>query len=170
LEDLPRGIDALGLRAVADDGAPTALSALAAEVDRQYQGSGVSALVIATMARIAREHGLRALVAPVRPTRKDRYPLTPIDRYARWIRGDGLPFDPWLRVHVRVGGHILRTEPRSLHIAATVGEWESWTGLAFPEDGDYVFPGGLAPLKVSGGTGDYFEPNVWMRHDVRLGE
>ena len=27
-----------------------------------------------------------------------------------------------------------------------------------------MFPGGLAPLTVEGGTGRYWEPNVWMRH------
>ncbi|MGH3169449.1 MAG: hypothetical protein ACRDN0_26665 [Trebonia sp.] len=39
------------------------------------------------------------------------------------------------------------------------------TGRYF-EDGVYVFPGGLAPLDVIAGTGSYWEPNVWMRHDV----
>jgi hypothetical protein len=37
--------------------------------------------------------------------------------------------------------------------------------MAFPDDGQYVFPHGLAPLTVSGGEGDYWEPNVWMLHD-----
>jgi len=36
----------------------------------------------------------RALVAPVRPTLRHRYPLTPIERYAEWRLGDGLLFDP----------------------------------------------------------------------------
>lgn len=166
LDDLPPGIDALGIRAVREDGPPTALSALAAEVDKEYQGAGLSRLLILTMAELARAHGLRALVAPVRPNHKDRYPLTPIDRYAAWHRPDGLPFDPWMRVHARIGGRILRTEPRSLHIAAPLRDWEAWTAMAFPEDGQYVFPGGLAPLTAGGGEGDYWEPNVWMLHEV----
>jgi hypothetical protein len=36
--------------------------------------------------------------------------------------------------------------------------------MRFPEDGEYVFPGGLAPLSVSGRRGAYWEPNVWMHH------
>ena len=164
LDDLPAGIDALGRRAVADDAPPTALSALAAEVDTAYQGSGLSALVISTMTVLAREHGLGVLVAPVRPNRKDRYPLTPIDRYAAWRRPDGLPADPWMRVHARLGGRILRPEARSLHIVAPVEDWQTWTQVAFPEDGHYVFPGGLAPLAVEAGRGAYWEPNVWMVH------
>jgi GNAT superfamily N-acetyltransferase len=166
LDGLPAGIDALGIRAVGESGPPTALSALAAEVDQEYQGSGLSRLLILTMAELARAHGLRALVAPVRPNHKDRYPITPIERYAAWRRPDGLPFDPWMRVHARIGGRILRPEPRSLHIVAPVSDWESWTGMAFPEDGQYVFPGGLAPLAAAGGEGDYWEPNVWMLHEV----
>ena len=169
LDDLPPGIDALGLRAIAEDGPPTALSALAAEIDKTYQGSGLSGLVIVTMAELARAHGLPNLVAPVRPSWKDRYPITPIDRYVAWRRPDGLPFDPWMRVHARLGGRILRPEPRSLHITAPLEDWETWTGMAFPEDGQYVFPEGLAPLDVFGGVGDYWEPNVWMAHDATGG-
>ena len=37
-------------------------------------------------------------------------------------------------------------------------------GMAFPADGVYTFPGGLAPLTVADGTGSYWEPNVWMHH------
>jgi hypothetical protein len=166
IENLPQGIDALGLQAVQADAAPTALSALAAEVDRSVQQTGLSSFVIAAMAMTARTHGLRALVAPVRPSLKDRYPLTPIERYAEWRREDGLPFDPWMRLHARLGARILRGEPRSLHIVAPVDSWESWTEMTFPEDGQYVFPAGLAPLTVTAGEGDYWEPNVWMQHDV----
>jgi GNAT superfamily N-acetyltransferase len=167
LEDLPRGIDAVGIRAVEEDSQPTALSALSAEVLAEYQGNGLSALVISAMAGLARSHGLQTLVAPVRPVGKDQYPIIPIDRYVHWRRQDGLPFDPWMRVHVRLGASILRTEPRSLEICRPVADWEKWVGMPFPEDGDYVFPGGLAPLSVQGETGQYWEPNVWMLHPVQ---
>ena len=166
LEDLPGGIDEVGLAAIEEREAPTALSALAAEVLPEYQRQNLSAVVIATMALVARDASLSCLVAPVRPNWKDRYPLTPIERYAAWLRPDGMPFDPWMRVHARLGAVILRAEPESLEITHPVQDWERWTGLAFPEDGDYVFPQGLAPLAVSDGVGRYWEPNVWMRHDV----
>jgi hypothetical protein len=166
LDDLPAGIDAVGLAAVESGSAPNTLSALAAEVDLSMQGQGLSSLVVAAMAQLAGEYGLLGLVAPVRPNFKDRYPLTPIDRYATWRRRDGLPFDPWMRVHVRLGATILRPEPRSMEINADIHEWEAWTGVEYPEDGDYVFPGGLAPLTVTDGRGEYFEPNVWMRHSA----
>jgi GNAT superfamily N-acetyltransferase len=166
LESLPAGIDAVGIQAVTEPGPPTALSALAAEVATDYQGGGLSGLIIRAMADVARRHGLAPLVAPVRPSRKDRYPLIPIERYAGWQRPDGLPFDPWQRVHARLGARLLRTEPRSLEITAPASDWEAWTQMAFPGDGEYVFPGGLAPLTVTAGTGAYWEPNIWMRHEV----
>ena len=103
LENLPSGIDAVGLQAVSEAGPPTALSALAAEIAPDYQRGGLSGLIIRAMAVAARQAGLNTLVAPVRPSWKDRYPLIPIDRYARWQRPDGLPFDPWQRVHARLG-------------------------------------------------------------------
>ena len=57
-------------------------------------------------------------------------------------------------------------EQQSLHITGTVDEWQEWTEVVFPEDGEYVFPGGLAPLTVRDGGGEYWEPNVWMLHPV----
>jgi hypothetical protein len=106
------------------------------------------------------------LIAPVRPSWKERYPLTPIERYAAWTRDDGLPFDPWLRVHARLGARVLRPEPESLRITGAVAEWEEWVGIAFPESGEYVFPRGLALLSVDRerDLGAYWEPNVWMLH------
>src|ERR1019366_3901668 len=166
LQDLPAGIDAVGLRAVDDPGKPTALSALAAEVERDYQGNGLSGLLISAMGSVARECGLAPLLAPVRPSFKDHYPLTPIKRYASWHRSDGLPFDPRIRVHVRLGARIVRAESRSLKISAPVRDWESWTGMAFPDDGRYVFPKGLAPVTIKAGRGTYFEPNVWTLHEL----
>ena len=147
LEDLPRGIDAVGLRAVKSTAAPTALSALAAEVLPEVQGRGLAGLVVMAMAAAARVRQLDVLVAPVRPSWKDRYPITPIDRYMRWQRDDGLPFDPWIRVHARLGASILRAEPSSMRIVHPVAAWERWVQMRFPDDGDYVFPGGLAPSR-----------------------
>jgi GNAT superfamily N-acetyltransferase len=165
VDDLPRGIDGAIARGFDEAGANT-LCAMIVQVRRDRQGGGVSRLALEAMVELARRHGLGALIAPVRPSWKDRYPLTPIERYAAWTREDGLPFDPWLRVHARLGAEILKPERESLRITASVEDWEEWTGLAFPEDGEYVFPGGLAPLFVSAGRGEYWEPNVWMIHVV----
>jgi hypothetical protein len=120
------------------------------------------------MGQMARERGLSDLVAPLRPSWKERYPLAPIQRYAQWKRADGLPFDPWIRTHVRLGGELLKPEAQSMRISGTVAEWEEWTEMAFPDSGEYVFPHGLAPLALDRerDVGLYFEPNVWVAHRV----
>jgi GNAT superfamily N-acetyltransferase len=167
LDDLPAGIDAVGQRALEDDTAATAMSALSAEVMPDQRERGLSGVLLRAMMDAARSSGLAPLVAPVRPTWKERYPLIPIEQYCRWRRDDGLPFDPWMRIHARLGGTVLRPEPRSMKISGTVEEWQEWTGMAFPDEGRYVFPGGLAPLTVIEGLGRYWEPNVWMVHRIR---
>src|SRR4029078_11862711 len=88
------------------------------------------------------------LIAPVRPSWKERYPLAPIERYAAWTRDDGLAFDPWMRVHARLGASVLKPEPESLRIVGSVAEWEEWVGMPFPESGEYVFPHGVAPVPI----------------------
>jgi len=103
----------------------------------------------------------------VRPTWKERHPLVPLEEYMHWTREDGLPFDPWIRLHARLGAEILTVAERSLDITGSVAAWESWTGMPFPEDGDYVVPGGLVPVRFEDGVGRYVEPNVWMRHEPR---
>jgi GNAT superfamily N-acetyltransferase len=164
--DLPAGIDGALERAFAEEGT-NVLCALLIEVASAQQGRGVSRRVLEAMTELARTHGLDGLVAPVRPNWKERYPLVPIDRYSEWRRADGLLFDPWMRVHERLGARVLKPEPQSLRITGTVAEWESWTEMAFPESGEYVFPRGLALLAIdrAADVGSYWEPNVWMLHE-----
>ena len=148
--------------------APTTLSALAAMVAPSHQRRGLSTAILQAMRSTAAANGLTALIAPVRPTLKHRYPLTPIERYARWTRSDGSPFDPWLRVHWRLGAEFLQVAPQSMVITGTVQEWETWTGMCFPESGAYVVPEALQPVLIDleSNSGRYEDPNVWMRHDT----
>jgi GNAT superfamily N-acetyltransferase len=167
LDTLSGGVvDAL-VEGFSDGAKPNVLCALVAVVDPDQQGRGLSGHIIHGMAETAGRVGLECLIAPVRPTWKERYPLVPLEEYMHWTRDDGLPFDPWIRLHERLGADILAVAPRSLDISGSVTDWEAWTGLSFPEDGEYVVPGALVPVRFEGGTGHYVEPNVWMRHEVR---
>ncbi len=171
IEGLPEGLDGVLERGMEDrerGRVPTVVSALLALVPPARRGRGLSGVVLTAMKGVAADHGLSALIAPVRPTLKDRYPLTPMDRYVRWERADGLPFDPWLRVHRRLGAEFLEVAPRSMVITGTVPEWEGWTGMRLPESDEYVVPGALTPvaIDVERDLGSYTEPNVWMRHPV----
>jgi len=168
-ESLPDGIDAVISQLFAQPKATVpvnTLCALAAEIPREGRRRGLAVELLNGMRQIAQRQRLTHLVAPVRPSLKERYPLTPIERYCRWRGEDGQLFDPWMRVHERLGARVSAPLPRSLRITGTVDEWETWTAMAFPETGDYVFPEGLATLHIdsSGNLGSYWEPNVWMVH------
>jgi len=142
------------------------LCALAAESPRGGRRRGLAVEILGAMRMLAERQGLRHLVAPVRPSWKERYPVTPIEEYVRWRRADGQLLDPWMRVHERLGARVSTPLPQSLLITGSVSEWESWTGLPLPASGDYVFPEGLAPLivDVDADRCTYWEPNVWMVH------
>ena len=166
---LPAGWDAVVEQGVGDldEGRrPTALSALSVTVAPERRGQGLSRLVVQGLKAAAARAGLGTLLAPVRPSGKSAYPLTPMERYMRWARPDGAPFDPWLRTHWRLGGEVLGVCPASMEITAEVATWEAWTGLAFPETGPYVVPGALVPVAIDRerDLGRYLEPNVWLRH------
>ena len=164
LDDLPSGWSEAFERGMTSDEPATALSALAISVHPQQQGRGLAARMLEAFRDAARAAGLSDLIAPVRPTWKERYPLIPIERYQEWRREDGTHFDPWLRVHERIGGEIVAPAPESMAMEAPVADWEEWTGMRFPDDGTYVFRGGLAPLEVRDGIGRHVEPNVWVLH------
>jgi GNAT superfamily N-acetyltransferase len=164
LADLPAGWDEGFVRGMTSDKPPTALMAIAISVAPARQGQRLSGRMIESFRDNARDAGLSSVIAPVRPTLKERYPLIPIDRYIEWRRQDGSHFDPWIRIHEHVGGEILAPAPESMVIRAPVADWEEWTGMRFPEEGEYVFPGGLATLTVRDGIGTHVEPNVWLLH------
>jgi len=165
-EDLPSGWDAAFLRAFEDGRPADVLCALAISVSPEHQSRGVAARMLNEMRAAAARDGLRELIAPVRPTSKSRYPLIPIEEYMSWRRDDGSHFDPWIRVHERIGGEILAAAPRSMEMEAPVQDWEEWTGMQFPSEGLHIVPGMLAPLVVADGVARHLEPNVWLRHSV----
>jgi hypothetical protein len=173
IEGLGDGIDAMiagAFEAGKAGRSPTALCALAAEIRPRFQGRGLANRMLDVMADLATEAGLTHVIAPVRPSLKDHYPITPIDRYVNWTRDNGEPFDPWIRVHTRRGGQIVKPIPHSMRITGTVTEWEEWTGMRFPGDGEYTFPTGLATVEIDRAQdrGCYWEPNVWIVHALGL--
>jgi hypothetical protein len=145
---------------------PTAVGALQAVVNPAEQGTGLSARMLQHMAGLATTRGYESLFAPIRPNHKARYPLVPLANYLRWTRADGLAYDPWQRVHLGLGATPVEVVSRWLSVTAPVNDWTDWTGLVFPESGEYVIPGGLVPLDVDveGAIGCYVEPHLWMHY------
>lgn len=144
------------------------LLGLQISVNPQHLSKGISYLILQEMINLAKQKNLTHIAIPVRPNLKTKYPLTPIDQYVEWKREDGLPLDPWLRVHVRSGGKIIKTCHQAMHVPGTIADWEEWTGMKFPASGDYIIDGALSAVKmnVEEDRGLYVEPNVWVLYEV----
>jgi len=148
---------------------PNVVSALEIAIAPSAQGQGLSSKMVQAMRENTKRLGFKELVAPVRPSHKHLEPHLPIENYAHRVREDGLPTDPWLRVHARAGGEILKVAPYSMVIANTLEAWRTWTGLPFDQTGPCVVPQALVPVHVSveQNHAAYVEPNVWVTHDLR---
>ncbi|GGL95948.1 N-acetyltransferase [Nakamurella endophytica] len=174
-DDLPAsGWDGILQRGFAERAAgtpPTAASLLEARVNPEHRGTGLAATLLTAARETVGRLGLRALFGPVRPTRKAEQPLVPMADYVRQVRDDGLPADPWIRAHARLGARVVSVCPASMTVAGDLASWRRWTGLPFDRSGPLVVPDALVPVHVSveHDHAAYVEPNVWMHHPVAGG-
>jgi GNAT superfamily N-acetyltransferase len=138
-------------------------------IHSDYRGHRLSPPMIEAVRAVTKAKGLQALIIPVRPSEKSKYPLISMADYLTWKNEEGLPFDAWLRVHARLGGKIIKTCHESKTIRGTRAEWEAWTMLKFPQSGEYIIPDALVPMEmnVEKDEGIYVEPNVWMLHPLK---
>ena len=169
LDALPPSIEMIIENGLENKGNPAnTLIPIAAVVDRRFRGKTMSSEILKQMKFLAIERGFQHLIVPVRPTWKARYPLQRIDRYAKWVNADGLLYDPWLRTHQRLGATVMKYADSTLTIQGTIENWKTWTGMVFPESGEYVVKDALQPVRIDVGLnlGVYNEPNVWMRHPL----
>jgi hypothetical protein len=167
----PGGYDAVLLSAAADTLSGRRgmmVAALFAVVQPALRGRGISPRLLAAARDNSARLGYTVLVVPARPTRKHEHPHVPMHEYVTWTRPDGLPVDPWLRVHVRAGGEIVGVASHSMRITGTLDEWRRWTGLPFADSGPVYVPGGLVAVQCDpvADVATYIEPNVWVRHHL----
>ncbi len=167
--DLPRSIDGVIGRALdlmRSGEAPNTFAALGVMVDPALRGRSLSETVLVEMRRLASDNSCHRLVAPVRPVLKSLYPLIPMESYSAWRRLDGSLFDPWLRIHERMGAVMISIAPGTLAVEGSVAQWREWTGMDFPGSGSYVVPGALQPVRIDleSDSGRYEDPNCWMVH------
>ncbi len=147
---------------------PNILCALQIAIPEVFRGRGLSRKVVDQMKANGRNLGLKAMIAPVRPSLKYLYPLTPMADYILWENSDGDALDPWLRTHARAGARMIGVCPQSMLIEGSIEEWRHWTRMEFPQSDNYVVAGALNPVEINldRDLGTYIEPNVWMIHDL----
>jgi len=170
ISDLPDdGWDWGVLKSVSDFEAgrePDVLMGVQIVVNKNHQGKVLRSLAVKEMSDLARRTGFNKLILPVRPSEKHKYPLIPMEDYIQWKDENGLPFDNWLRVHIKAGGRIVKVCSKAMYIPGTVDEWKEWTDMDFPGSGSYIVPGALNPIliNIEENKGIYTEPNVWIIH------
>ena len=170
-EGLPGGCDDALVRSaqlVKDQTPPNAACSLSVTVTADAARQGVAELIITGLRDAAARAGAVALICPTRPILKSCFPIVEMSDYAGWRTGDGAHFDPWLRLHVRLGGRLLKVSEASTVLTGSVEEWRRWTGEELPGPGLFVIPGALAPLLVDGAVGTYVEACLWIVHELSI--
>lgn len=196
--------DTDGLRRFSDPAqrraeSPNALPAISITVCPEYRSQGLAETLILAMKQTAMDRGFDAMVVPLRPTRKAEFPVIDMPTYVSWEdscdcgpsipterRGIKLPFDPWLRKHVRLGAQVAKVASQSMFIQGDLEEWEQWTGIDIEQHVrrkgvvikqdkksgglfiEVAFPRGLVPLRYyfQEQRCVYIEPNVWLHHEL----
>lgn len=92
-----------------------------------------------------------------------------------------LPFDPWMRKHVRLVAQVIKVAGESMRVEGSMAgcdlrqevaasskrcaKREAKSGRLYLE---LAFPRGLVPLRypVHEDRGAYVEPNVWLYHNL----
>lgn len=165
IDDLPAGFDEAIKIIIEENKKPNILCGLAVVISKNYLGKGISSKIINNLKKLAKSYGYSNLILPVRPILKSQYPTILMDNYINWKKNN-LPFDPWLRVHIKIGGEILKMANPSMIVRGTVSDWQRWTGMYFGESNKYIIQGALNPVNIDleNDLGEYIEPNVWVLH------
>jgi hypothetical protein len=137
-------------------------------INSDYTKMGLSYKMLQAMKEVAKLNSINHIALPLRPTLKSKHPTIPMEKYITWQNEDGLPYDPWIRVHLKSGGEIVGVCNKSMLITGNVAEWTSWTNKTFEVSGQYEIDDALAPITIDleEDTGVYLEPNVWVIHTV----
>ncbi len=170
-EDIEDDISVLILTALAqrrENVSPNRLLAISAVVNEENKGKGISSIVLKAMKDKAAQKKFKSVFLPTRPILKHKYPLIPISEYALWKNEGGEPFDPWTRLHARMGGRIFKTSESCIKIKGSSSQWLKWTGLSFISSGKYIVPGGLSPVcyDKDSDAGIYDMPCVWTEYPL----
>ena len=132
----------------------------------KHQGKGLAQAAVIEMKELSLRLGLEGVLIALRPNKKEQFPLLPMADYLKCTLESGETYDPWLRIHERLGAEVIGICSRAYTVQGSINDWRSWTEQIFPCSGQYLIKGGLNPIQVNleDDIGTYTEPNVWIVH------
>ena len=142
---------------------PAYAFAVGASVREELRGTGVAGELLTALRDRALSLGYRGLVAPVLPSARWRCPRLTTAAYAALRLPDMRHFDPWIRVHERIGGRIIGSCPISATFRAPRSDWERWFGVRLPSSGSIVLEG-AGELELAFDTGLLIQESIWILH------
>lgn len=143
------------------------LCALLVAILPAYRKLGLAEEALRTLKKIGQQSGHQGVIVPVRPTRKPEFPHLPMEEYLTKKSHDGSHYDPWLRLHLGLGGRMIKICPRAMTVRLPIETWRQYGAQddkAF--ENQMLITDGLVPIKIlpDEGVGLYEEPNIWMVH------
>lgn len=139
-------------------------AAIGTSIEPAHQGRGLAQKLLEALKKEVLAQGYKGLVAPVRPTERWRMPSISIEEYADTRLEDGRHFDPWVRIHEKIGGEIIGICPASAVFKASHKQWEEWAGMRLPKTGDVLVPGAINFLRLENQRGILKEDSIWIKH------
>ena len=145
---------------------PNSVCGIMAIVPEKYQGTGLGNEIFTAAMELVKEQGLKHAMCDLRPILKHLYPTVTLADYMTWKDSKGRPIDPWARTSGDLKAEYLGIAPNAIVTEASVAQWEEWTGLIFPQSGEYVIPEGHQLLKVDveNNVAIYAEDHLWFEY------
>jgi GNAT superfamily N-acetyltransferase len=140
------------------------IAALGTSVLPDYQKFGLSKTLLEELVKKAKSLGYKGMVAPVRPIYRFRMPDLTIQDYVNVRLPDGEHFDPWVRIHERIGGQIIGVCPASAVFSAPITDWQDWSKMKLPENGKVLVPNAINYLEIKDSLGVLKEDSIWILH------
>ncbi len=133
-----------------------------------YRGQQLAEKAVQIAKQLGQTYGHQGTIVPVRPTRKKCFPTMSMAAYLEKHHEDGRVYDPWLRLHLKLGAKIIKICHRAMTITLSLEEWFKYGAVPHKDDPqELIVPDGLVPVRIISGKniGIYEEPNVWLVHN-----
>lgn len=149
-----------------------AVGMMSINIHPEYQGGGLTRVIIDAARKTAKELGIMHVMGSFRPSQFGEYshvvdPRVSFSDYIRKTRPDNLPQDAWLRALARNGMHMLRIDDAAMVVPDVPREtFDDYRKTYNPDKWKQIAPsvwrcGETGLWLVGEKTATYVESNVW---------